>query len=98
MPADAEDQGTDILCVHVDGMIVVGDKLAVEAFKKEIKKFFNTKEEGMLDEYFGCKVTQKGNATCFSLASCTNLKRNSEMMLKRYASTKHQQHRVFAVH
>ena len=57
----AEDQGTVILCVYVNDMLVVGDKLAVEAFKKEIKKFFNTKEEGTLDKYVGCKVTWKGN-------------------------------------
>ena len=57
----AEDQGTVILCVYVDDMLVVGDKLAVEAFKKEIKKFFKTKEEGTLDIYVGYKVTQEGN-------------------------------------
>ena len=43
----AEDQVTVILCVYINDMLVVGDKLAVEAFKKEITKFFNTKEEGM---------------------------------------------------
>ena len=50
-----------ILCVYVDNMIVVGYKSAVKAFKKEIKKIFNTKEEGMLDEYAGFKVTRKRN-------------------------------------
>ena len=55
------DLGMVILCVYVDDMLVVGDKLAVEAFKREIRKFFNTKEEGTLDKYVGCKVTRKGN-------------------------------------
>ena len=55
------DLGTVILCMYVDNMLVVGDKLAVETFKREIRKFFNTKEEGMLDKYVGCKVTRKGN-------------------------------------
>ena len=53
--------GTVILCVYVDNMLVVGDKLAVEVFKREIKRFFNTKEEGTLDKYVGCKVTPKGD-------------------------------------
>ena len=42
-------------------MLVVGDKVAVENFKQEIKKHFNTKEEGTLDKYVGCKVIRKGN-------------------------------------
>ena len=50
-----------ILCVYVDNMLVVGDKVAVENFKQEIKKHFNTKEEGMLDKYVGCKVIRKGD-------------------------------------
>ena len=53
--------GTVILCVYVDDMLVVGDKTAVEDFKQEIKKHFNTKEEGTLDEYVGCKVVRKGD-------------------------------------
>ena len=55
------DLGAVILCLYVDDMLEVGDKPAVKAFKKEIKKFFNTKEEGTLDEYVGCEVTRKGN-------------------------------------
>ena len=54
-------QGTVILCVYVNDMLVVGDKVAVENFKQEIKKHFNTKEEGTLGEYVGCKVIRKGN-------------------------------------
>ena len=53
--------GTVILCVYVNNMLVVGDKIAVEFFKREIKRFFNTKEEGTLDKYVGCKVIWKGD-------------------------------------
>ena len=42
-------------------MLVVGNKEAIEAFKSEIKQFFNTKEEGPMEEYSGCKVTKKSN-------------------------------------
>ena len=42
--------GTVILCVYIDNILVVEDKPVVKAFKREIKKFFNTKEEGTLDE------------------------------------------------
>ena len=52
--------GTVVLCVYVDDMLVVSDKLAVKVFKREIKRFSNTKEEGTLDEYVGCNVTRKG--------------------------------------
>ena len=41
-----EDLGAMILCVYVDDMRVVGDKAAVKVFKKEVKRFFNKKEEG----------------------------------------------------
>ena len=51
--------GTVILCIYVDNMLVVGDKPAVNDFKQELKKYFNTKEEGTLDEYVGCKVIRK---------------------------------------
>ena len=54
------EQGTVILCVYVDDLLVVGDKVAVENFKQEIKKHFNTKEEGTLDKYVRCKVIRKG--------------------------------------
>ena len=55
------DLETVILWVYVDNMLVVGDKESVKAFKKEIKEVLNTKEEGKLDEYVGCKVIKKGN-------------------------------------
>ena len=68
-----------ILCVYIVNMIMVGDKDVVEAFKREIKKHFNTKEEGTLNKYVGCKVIGKAtNYICFNPTSCTTLKRNLE--------------------
>ena len=55
------DLGTVILCVYINDMFVIGDKAAVEAFKKEIKMLFNTKEEETLDEYVGYKITINGD-------------------------------------
>ena len=52
---------TVILCIYFVNILVVGDKEAVDTFKQEIKKFFNTKEEGPMEEYVGCKVIRKGN-------------------------------------
>ena len=42
--------------LYVDDNLCCGDKLAIEAFKREIREHFNTKEEGKMDEYVGCQV------------------------------------------
>ena len=55
------DIGTAIICIYVDDMLVVGDNEAVEAFKLEIKHFFNTTKEGPMEEYVGYKVVRKSN-------------------------------------
>ena len=55
------DLGTVILCICVDNMLVVGDKEAVGAFKREIKESLNTRKKGRLDKYVGCKVIRKDN-------------------------------------
>ena len=55
-----DETGTAIICLYIDDTLVVGDKLAIEKFKKEIKTFFSTKEEGMMDEFVGCKVMRTG--------------------------------------
>ena len=48
--------GTVIVCLYIDDTMVVGDKAAVDDFKKQLAKFFNTKEEGRMTEYVGCMV------------------------------------------
>ena len=42
--------GNVFLCIYVENMIVVGDKVAVEKIKQEIKKLFNTKEAGTIEK------------------------------------------------
>ena len=36
---------TIIICLYIDDTLCVGDKKALEAFKKEIKKYFVTNEQ-----------------------------------------------------
>jgi len=36
--------------------MVVGDRKAVDDFKKQLAKFVNTKEEGRMTKYVGCMV------------------------------------------
>lgn len=55
-----DETGTTIICLYIDDTLVVGDKIAIEKFKKEIKFFFSTKEEGTMDEFVGCKVMRTG--------------------------------------
>ena len=50
------ENGTVIICLYIDDTLVVGDRNAVDLFKKEIKNFFSTKEEGTMEEFVGCKV------------------------------------------
>ena len=58
-----DEVGTIIICLYVDDLLCIGDKKAIEKFKRDIKVFFNTKEEGTFDEYVGCKVIRKGDHT-----------------------------------
>ena len=37
-------------------MLITGDQKAIELFKGELKKYFNTKEEGEMTEYVGCML------------------------------------------
>ena len=51
--------GTIIICVYIDDTMIIGDRKAIDVFKKEIRGFFSTKEEGKMEEYIGCKVQKK---------------------------------------
>ena len=53
--------GTIIICVYIDDPMVVGDKTAIDVFKREISQFFATTEEGEMKEYVGCKVIKDNN-------------------------------------
>ena len=53
------EKGTVIVCVYIDDTLCVGDTEAVDAFKKELREHFDTKEEGQMTEYVGCKVRRE---------------------------------------
>ena len=53
--------GTVIVCLYIDDTLITGDEKAVKAFKAELKKYFNTKEEGEMTEYVGCMVKRAGD-------------------------------------
>ena len=55
--------GTVIVCVYVDDTMCVGDRKAIDAFKRELKDHFSTKDEGNMEEYVGCSVYRKNNGS-----------------------------------
>ena len=48
--------GIIIICLYIDDMLCVGNAEAIKKFKKEIKNYFVTKEEGFAVEYVGCMI------------------------------------------
>ena len=50
-----------LICIYVDDTLCVGNKEAITEFKKEIKNYFNTKEEGIVNEYVGYKLLINNN-------------------------------------
>ena len=51
-----DQKGTIIVCLYIDDTIYVGDKKALDTFKKEIKEYFVTKEEGRVEHYGQCMI------------------------------------------
>ena len=49
---------TVIVCLYIGDTLCVGDKKALDSFKKEIKEYFVTKEEGKVEDYVGCMLRQ----------------------------------------
>ena len=47
------ENGIIIMCLYIDDMLCIGDRTAIEKFKKESKEYFVTKEEGEVNEYVG---------------------------------------------
>ena len=45
-----------IFCLYIDDTLCVGDKKALDTFKKEIKEHFVMKEEGEAEDYMGCMI------------------------------------------
>ena len=77
-------------------MLVVGNKEAINAFKLEIKQLFNTKEEGPMEEYVGCKVTKKGNNRMhmFLPDIMHTLEKKLVLMSAIFANTRQQLHQL----
>ena len=50
------ENGVIIICLYIDDTLCVGNAEAIRKFKKEIKKYFVTKEEGFATEYVGCMI------------------------------------------
>ena len=53
--------GTIIIYLYIDDMLCVGDKKALNIFKKEIKEHFVTKEEGKVDNYVGFMIKRNND-------------------------------------
>ena len=51
-----DQNGTVIVCLYIDDTLCVGDKKALDTFKKHIKEHFVTKEEGKVEDYMGCMI------------------------------------------
>ncbi len=47
-----------VICVYIDDTLCAGDINALKLFKKELRTFFSTKEEGKMDGYIGCQIRQ----------------------------------------
>ena len=50
------ENGVIIICLCIDDALCVGNVEAIKNFKKEIKKYFVTKEEGFATKYVGCMI------------------------------------------
>ena len=55
------DDGVVIVCIYIDDTLCVGDQSAIDTFKRDIQKFFSTKEEGKMEDYVGCQVSRNGD-------------------------------------
>ena len=51
-----DQNGIIIVCLYIDDTLCMGDKKALDTFKKEIKIYFVTKEEGKVEDNVGCII------------------------------------------
>jgi hypothetical protein len=56
-----DENGIIILCLYIDDCLACGDQKAVDASKKDIKKYFTTKEEGQMKDYVGYQIHRDKN-------------------------------------
>ena len=50
------DKVTVIVCIYIDDTLCVGDKSAINDFKKKLREHLSTKEEGKTEEYVVWKL------------------------------------------
>ena len=48
--------GVIVICLYIDDTLCVGNRNAIEKFKRDITIFFVTKEEGEVTENVGCMI------------------------------------------
>ena len=48
--------GVIIICLYIDDPLCTGNSEAIKKFKKDIKKYFVTKEEVFATKYVGCMI------------------------------------------
>ena len=59
------EKGMIIVCLYIDDTLVIGKKKDISFFKKELKNYFSTKEEGEMTEFVGCMVKRDGDDVYF---------------------------------
>ncbi len=53
------DEGTVILCINVDDVLLIGDMKAIQLAISEIEQKFYIRKEGPLKDYLGCIINFK---------------------------------------
>ena len=75
--------GTVIVHLYINDMLGVGDKKALDIFKKKIKEHFATKEEGKVDDYVGCMIKRiKGGILLHQSDQIKEIKLQFELVIK----------------
>ena len=75
------DAGTVVICVYNNDALCVGEKDALDQFKKELRTFFATKEEGTMDKYVGCQI-KRINDDCMIMHQTDLLKKIERIFSK----------------
>ena len=53
-----------MVCLYIDDILCVVNQDAFEKLKRNIKKFFVTKEEVEVTEYVGCMIRRNQDTIC----------------------------------
>jgi len=58
-----DNKGDILLCLYVNVVLCIRDEAAITSFIKELSGKFAIKNQGVLDEYVGCKVVSNDDCT-----------------------------------